>query len=65
MEKAIGKQKLKDIQHYNLGCMCSILRVAVGWRGNLINMKVLQSQEIIFREVMLWFQLFTSVRTDI
>lgn len=36
-----------------------------GRRGNLINMKVLQSQEIIFREVMLWFQLFTSVRTDI
>jgi hypothetical protein len=33
-----------------------------GRRGILINMKVLQSQEIIFRERMLWFQLF---RTDI
>jgi hypothetical protein len=34
MEKAIGNQKLKDIQHYNLGCyMCGMLRVAVGWRG--------------------------------
>jgi hypothetical protein len=33
MEKAIGKQKLKEIQHYNLGCMCGMLSVAVGWRG--------------------------------
>jgi hypothetical protein len=33
MEKAIGNQKLRDIQHYNLGYMCGMLSVAVGWRG--------------------------------
>jgi len=33
LEKAIENQKLEDIQHYNLGCMCSMLRVAMGWRG--------------------------------
>jgi hypothetical protein len=33
MEKAIGNQKLKDIQDYNFGFMCGMLRVAVRWRG--------------------------------